>query len=66
MSDSGQTEQEVKTSPSLKEVLLQTTFTPGRTISDSIHTIEFGPFAQDGRELISATLSDPQQRECGA
>lgn len=65
MTDVKPPEQEIRPTPSLKEVLMQSTFAPGRAIPDSLRAIELGIFADEGRELIRQTLDDPQRREFG-
>lgn len=58
-------EQELRPPLSFKEVLLQSAFTKGRTIPDSISEIDLGIFGEEGRELVSQMMKDPRRREFG-
>ncbi|MBI3103566.1 hypothetical protein HYZ05_01370 [Candidatus Daviesbacteria bacterium] len=65
MVDATSTEKEPGAVSTFKEVLLQSAFSRGRAISDSISEIELGIFANEGRELVSLMMRDPRRREFG-
>lgn len=58
-------EQELKQTSSFKEVLLQSAFSPGRAIADSVRDIDLGIFAEESEGMRHQTLHDLQRREFG-
>lgn len=58
-------EQELRPTPSFKEVLLQSAFSRGRAIPDSVSQIDLGIFGNEGRELVQRTMEDSRRREFG-
>jgi len=65
MTDVSPLEQEPKPAPSFKEILLQSAFSPGRAIVDSVREIDLGIFGNECQELRLQTLRDPRRREFG-
>lgn len=65
MPDAIPTEQELRPVPSFKEVLLQSAFSKGRVISDSVSEIDLAIFGNEGRNLVSQMIMDPKRREYG-
>lgn len=58
-------EQELRSTQSFKEVLLECAFSEGRAIPDYVTEIDLGIFASEANELRSQTLRDPKKREFG-
>ncbi len=65
MSDVSPQEQEIRQQLTFKEVLLQSAFSKGRAISDSISEIDLGIFGKEGKELVRQMIRDPRHREFG-
>lgn len=58
-------EQEIHSPVSLKDVLLETTFSPGRILREEIDQIELGVFGDESKLLVEDMLGDSRQRERG-
>lgn len=65
MTDLASQEQELRHPVSFKEILLQSAFTRGRAIPDSVREIDLGIFGEEGRSLVSKMVRDPRLREFG-
>ena len=50
--------------PTLQEVLVQTSLTPGRVLDANIHRIQAGSLDAIYLELVRESFSDPEMREC--